>query len=106
METHRKNLEEAKKRDHRRLGKDLDLFSTMGDLGAGLVLWHPKGGFVRHKVEEFWRNQHIEGGYDIVYSPHVAKSDLWQTSAATSTSTRSRCTRASTSTAPSTCSSR
>lgn len=80
MATHRTNLEEAKKRDHRRLGKDLDLFSTMGDLGAGLVLWHPKGGFVRHKVEEFWRNQHIEGGYDIVYSPHVAKSDLWQTS--------------------------
>jgi len=80
METHRKNLEEAKKRDHRRLGVDLDLFSTMGDMGAGLVLWHPKGGFVRHKVEEFWRNQHLEGGYDIVYSPHVAKSDLWQTS--------------------------
>jgi len=80
MATHRTNLEEAKKRDHRRLGKDLDLFSTMGDLGAGLVLWHPKGGFVRHKVEEFWRNEHIDGGYDIVYSPHVAKSDLWQTS--------------------------
>jgi len=80
MEVHRKNLEEAAKRDHRRLGVDLDLFSTMGDLGAGLILWHPKGGFVRHKVEEFWRNQHIEGGYDIVYSPHIAKSDLWQTS--------------------------
>ncbi len=80
METHRKNLEEAQKRDHRRLGVDLDLYSTMGDLGAGLVLWHPKGGFVRHKVEEFWRNQHLAGGYDIVYSPHIAKSDLWQTS--------------------------
>jgi len=80
MEEHRKNLEEAAKRDHRRLGVDLDLFSTMGDLGAGLILWHPKGGFVRHKVEEFWRNQHIEGGYDIVYSPHIAKSDLWATS--------------------------
>ena len=80
MEAHRHNLEEAKKRDHRRLGIDLDLFSTMGDMGAGLVLWHPKGGFVRHKVEEFWRNQHLDGGYDIVYSPHVAKSDLWQTS--------------------------
>ncbi|MFN3240265.1 MAG: threonine--tRNA ligase [Planctomycetota bacterium] len=80
MEEHRKNLEEAQKRDHRRLGVDLDLFSTMGDLGAGLILWHPKGGFVRHKVEEFWRNQHIDGGYDIVYSPHIAKSDLWATS--------------------------
>lgn len=80
MELHRHNLEEAGKRDHRRLGIDLDLFSTMGDLGAGLVLWHPKGGFVRHKVEEFWRQEHLKGGYDIVYSPHIAKADLWQTS--------------------------
>ncbi|MEO0481885.1 MAG: threonine--tRNA ligase [Planctomycetota bacterium] len=80
MEEHRKNLEEAKKRDHRRLGIDLDLFSTMGDLGAGLVLWHPKGGFVRHKMEEFWRNEHLKGGYDLVNSPHVARSDLWKTS--------------------------
>ncbi len=80
MDVHRHNLEEAGKRDHRRLGVDLDLFSTMGDLGAGLVLWHPKGGFVRHKVEEFWRQQHLQGGYDIVYSPHIAKADLWQTS--------------------------
>jgi threonyl-tRNA synthetase len=80
MDTHRANLEEAQKRDHRRLGIDLDLFSTMGDLGAGLILWHPKGGFVRHKMEEFWRQQHLKGGYDIVYSPHIAKADLWQTS--------------------------
>jgi threonyl-tRNA synthetase len=80
MATHRANLEEAAKRDHRRLGVDLDLFSTMGDLGAGLILWHPKGGFVRHKVEEFWKNEHLRGGYDLIYSPHIAKSDLWQTS--------------------------
>jgi threonyl-tRNA synthetase len=80
MAAHRGNLEEAAKRDHRRLGVDLDLFSTMGELGSGLVLWHPKGGFVRHKVEEFWRNEHLDGGYDIVYSPHIAKSDLWATS--------------------------
>lgn len=80
MDEHRKNLEEAAKRDHRRLGIDLDLFSTMGDMGAGLVLWHPKGGFVRHKVEEFWRQEHLDGGYDIVYSPHVARADMWQTS--------------------------
>src|SRR5690606_9947406 len=80
MEAHRKNLEEALKRDHRRLGVDLDLFSTLGELGAGLVLWHPKGGFVRHKIEEFWRNEHLRGGYDIVYTPHIARSDLWQTS--------------------------
>ena len=80
METHRHNLEEAQKRDHRRLGIDLDLFSSMGDLGAGLILWHPKGGFVRHKMEEYWRQAHLRGGYDIVYSPHIAKADLWQTS--------------------------
>jgi threonyl-tRNA synthetase len=80
MDAHRQNLEEALKRDHRRLGIDLDLFSTMGDLGAGLVLWHPKGGLVRHKIEEFWRQEHLRGGYDIVYTPHIAKSDLWQTS--------------------------
>ncbi|MBL9079595.1 MAG: threonine--tRNA ligase [Planctomycetes bacterium] len=80
MDTHRSNLEEAAKRDHRRLGTDLDLFSSMGDLGAGLILWHPKGGFVRHKVEEYWRQAHLRGGYDIVYSPHIAKADLWQTS--------------------------
>ncbi|MCA8977799.1 MAG: threonine--tRNA ligase [Planctomycetes bacterium] len=80
MEEHRHNLDEAAKRDHRRLGVDLDLFSTMGDLGAGLVLWHPKGGFVRHKMEEYWRQAHLRGGYDLVNSPHIAKSDLWQTS--------------------------
>ena len=78
--THRHNLEEAGKRDHRRLGIDLDLFSTMGDLGSGLILWHPKGGLIRHKIEEFWRQEHLKGGYDIVYSPHIAKADLWQTS--------------------------
>lgn len=80
MAAHRKNLEEAAKRDHRRLGTDLDLFTTMGELGAGLVMWHPKGGFIRHKVEEFWRKEHLQGGYDIVYSPHIARSDLWKTS--------------------------
>ena len=80
MEVHRKNLEEAAKRDHRRVGKDLDLFSTMGELGAGLVLWHPKGGFIRHKIEEYWRTEHLAGGYDIVYSPHVARSEMWKTS--------------------------
>ncbi len=80
MDLHRKNLEEAAKRDHRRLGKDLDLFSSMGEYGAGLILWHPKGGFIRHKIEEFWKQRHLEGGYDFVYTPHIAKSVLWQTS--------------------------
>ena len=80
MDLHRKNLAEAAKRDHRRLGKDLDLFSSMGEYGAGLILWHPKGGFIRHKIEEFWKQRHLEGGYDFVYTPHIAKSVLWQTS--------------------------
>src|SRR5262245_18793952 len=80
MDLHRHNLEEAQKRDHRRLGIDLDLFSTLGDLGAGLILWHPKGGLVRHKIEEYWRKAHLEGGYDIVYTPHIAKADLWHIS--------------------------
>jgi threonyl-tRNA synthetase len=80
MDLHRHNLEEAQKRDHRRLGIDLDLFSTLGDLGAGLILWHPKGGLVRHKIEEHWRKAHLEGGYDIVYTPHIAKADLWHIS--------------------------
>ncbi len=79
-EAHKKALEEALKRDHRRLGKDLDLYSSMGEFGGGLILWHPKGGFVRHKMEEFWRNEHLAGGYDLVYSPHIAKADLWATS--------------------------
>ncbi|MFQ5506409.1 MAG: threonine--tRNA ligase, partial [Planctomycetota bacterium] len=80
MVEHAERMEEAAKRDHRRLGKELELYSTLGEFGGGLVLWHPKGGFIRHKIEEFWRQQHLEGGYDIVYSPHIAKSDLWATS--------------------------
>ena len=79
-EAHKKSLEEALKRDHRRLGLDLDLYSSMGEYGGGLILWHPKGGFIRHKMEEYWRNEHLAGGYDIVYSPHIAKADLWETS--------------------------
>ncbi len=74
-------LAEAEKRDHRRLGKELDLFSTEADmLGGGLVLWHPKGGLMRHLAEEFCKNEHLAGGYDFVYSPHIGKSDLWRTS--------------------------
>ena len=73
-------LEEAKKRDHRRLGRDLDLFSVSDEVGAGLILWHPKGGMVRMKAEDFVRQQHELGGYDFVYSPHIGKANLWQTS--------------------------
>jgi threonyl-tRNA synthetase len=73
-------LEEAKKRDHRRLGKDLDLFSVSEDVGSGLILWHPKGGMVRKLAEDYCRAEHEKGGYEFVYSPHIGKSTLWETS--------------------------
>jgi threonyl-tRNA synthetase len=74
-------LEEAEKRDHRRLGKELDLFSTEAEmLGGGLVLWHPKGGLMRHIAEEFCKNEHLANDYELVYSPHIGKSTLWETS--------------------------
>jgi len=73
-------LEEAQKRDHRRLGRDLDLFSVSDDVGAGLVLWHPKGGMVRKLAEDYCREEHEKGGYDFVYSPHIGKAQLWERS--------------------------
>ncbi len=73
-------LEEAKKRDHRRIGKELDLFSLQEDAGPGLVFWHPKGAMIRTEIEDFWRDQHLRGGYEFVYTPHIAKKDLWHTS--------------------------
>lgn len=73
-------LEEARKRDHRRLGKDLDLFSVSEEVGAGLILWHPKGGMVRKIAEDYCREEHEIGGYEFVYSPHIGKANLWQTS--------------------------
>jgi threonyl-tRNA synthetase len=73
-------LEEAKKRDHRKLGKELDLFSIQDEVGAGLVLWHPKGSRVRRVIEDFWRDQHERYGYELLYTPHIAKIDLWKTS--------------------------
>lgn len=72
--------EEAKKRDHRRLGQDLDLFSIQEDAGGGLVFWHPKGAIVRHLIEDFWKRIHMGRGYQLLYTPHVAKVDLWKTS--------------------------
>ncbi|KAH9745143.1 threonine--tRNA ligase 2 [Citrus sinensis] len=72
--------EEAKRRDHRRLGQDLDLFSIQDEAGGGLVFWHPKGSIVRHIIEDFWKKSHIEHGYDLLYTPHVAKADLWKIS--------------------------
>ncbi len=73
-------LEEAKKRDHRKLGKQLDLFSTHEEAGAGLVYWHPKGARVRLEIENFWRDAHLKNGYEILYTPHMGKSWLWETS--------------------------
>ena len=77
---HKRRLEEAKKRDHRVLGKKLDLFSLQEDAGGGLVFWHPKGATVRQIMENFWKDQHLSGGYDLLYTPHVANLDLWKTS--------------------------
>jgi threonyl-tRNA synthetase len=73
-------LEEVEKRDHRRLGKDLDLFSTHEEAGAGLIYWHPNGGRMRVAIEDFWRKEHYRNGYEILYTPHIGKSWLWETS--------------------------
>lgn len=73
-------LEEAAKRDHRKLGKDLDLFSINDEVGAGLVLWHPNGAMIRHLIEAHWKDEHLKNGYKLVYTPHVGRSNLWQTS--------------------------
>lgn len=73
-------LEESKKRDHRKLGKELDLFSSNDEVGQGLILWHPNGGMIRYQVERYWDEQHIRNGYDLVYTPHIGKASLWETS--------------------------
>lgn len=73
-------LEEAKKRDHRKIGPELDLFSFNEKLGGGLILWHPKGSAIRRVIEEFWYEEHFKDGYEIVYSPHLAKLDVWRQS--------------------------
>ena len=75
-----KRLEEAKKRDHRKLGKELDLYSVSDEIGPGLILWHPKGARIRHLMEDFWKKEHFKNGYEMVISPHAAKIDLWKTS--------------------------
>ena len=73
-------LEEAKKRDHRKLGRELDLFSINEEVGPGLILWHPKGGMLRKTAEDFCRAEHERGGYEFVFSPHIGRSNLWETS--------------------------
>jgi len=73
-------LEEAKKRDHRKIGQELDLYSVNDEIGAGLILWHPKGGRIRKLIENFWSEEHEANGYDFVYTPHIGKAQLWETS--------------------------
>ncbi|HIP99007.1 TPA: threonine--tRNA ligase [Candidatus Bipolaricaulota bacterium] len=81
LEQHLRWREEARRRDHRRLGPELDLFSIHNDtIGAGLVLWHPKGARVRHEIESFWKERHFAAGYQLVYTPHIGRARLWQRS--------------------------
>ena len=80
LEAYLIRLAEAAKRDHRRLGRELDLFSLHEEFGPGLVHWHPKGAMVRQIIEDFWKAEHRKRGYDIVYTPHIAKLNLWKTS--------------------------
>lgn len=80
LKQHLEFLEEVKRRDHRRLGKELDLFSLNEDTGAGLVLWHPRGAVIRRVMEDFWRAEHEKADYQILYTPHMARLDLWKKS--------------------------
>ena len=80
LDNHLKMLEEAKKRDHRKLGKELDLFSIQPEAGPGLIFWHPKGARIRELIESFWKQEHFRRGYELVYGPHISKIDLWKTS--------------------------
>lgn len=80
LDEYLKRLDEIKKRDHRKLGKELDLFSINEDAGAGLILWHPRGAIIRKTIEDFWREEHYRAGYDLVFSPHIARLALWKKS--------------------------
>ena len=77
LKTHKKRLEEAKRRDHRTVGKKLNLFSIQRGAGGGLAFWHPKGSIIRRLIEEFWRDSHLENGYELLYTPHMANLDLY-----------------------------
>jgi len=80
LEQHLKNVEEALKRDHRRLGRELEIYSVHEEVGAGLILWHPKGGMLRHVIEGFWKDEHLKRGYQLVYTPHIASEKLYEIS--------------------------
>lgn len=80
LKAYLKRLEEAARRDHRRIGTDLDLFSIQEDAGGGLVFWHPKGARIRRVIEDFWRERHEQAGYELLFTPHIALEDLWDRS--------------------------
>ena len=80
LDKHLLFLDEATRRDHRKLGNELDLYSISQDIGSGMILWHPKGSFIRSKIEDYWKSEHIKDNYDLIYTPHVGKSDLWSKS--------------------------
>jgi threonyl-tRNA synthetase len=80
LDAYMKQVEEAEKRDHRKLGQELDLFSIQSESGPGLVLYHPKGAVLRTVMEDYWRERHRQGGYEFVFTPHIGRSVLWQTS--------------------------
>jgi threonyl-tRNA synthetase len=74
------DLEEAKKRDHRKLGKELGLFTISDQVGPGLILWQPKGALLRRILEDYWKDEHYRHNYELLYTPHIARLDLWKTS--------------------------
>ena len=80
LKKHLHNLEEAKKRDNRKLGKELELFTIQDQVGPGLVLWQPKGALIRKLIEDYWTDEHYKNGYELLYTPHIAKIDLWKKS--------------------------
>lgn len=77
LQEHLERLAEAERRDHRRLGRQLDLFNIYEEVGPGLVFWHPKGAFIRSQIERFWIDEHLKHGYELLYTPHIAKADIW-----------------------------
>jgi len=80
LKAYLEKLEELEKRDHRRLGRELELYSVHEEAGPGLVHWHPKGGLIRTVIEDFWRKEHYKAGYDLVYTPHIGRAQLWEDS--------------------------
>lgn len=80
LDAYLKQVEEAAKRDHRKLGRQLDLYSINETVGPGLVLWHPNGARIRHEMETYWKEEHFKGGYDLVNTPHIGRAQLWETS--------------------------